>query len=906
MPPPPPSTPTLRRPLSYSTGLGNYGKSAIFYAITRGRGKFVRILLDRGATVRVVNNKGQSPLSLAASHFDTELVAYMEAHEQAEGGGGGDAGWRSAAGGSELSGWVNFRATNSDGRIYGDLDPRFMERPVDAHADVVTARSINPTTKATRSRRNQTQTQTQTQTQMQGGMGGGTDTMTNTAVTATPSPPQAAYAPAGPSSDALREAWGALETRIAQRGIATATADGVVGIGGGAPGVGCENGGGGSSDVGRAAHGSDGGQQPRPAADAIVAIGRDSILSAVNVLVLLYEGCTFRWMPEAAVQLASVLSLTDLDALLDDCCGPAVGGGAVGGGAVGGRAVGGGAGETKAGNGDGGRAGGRVGAPGAVGSGGDCCIGSGSGRSSGSGSGRDSSMMQQRLPARTYKLRSRLVRKAWSHIMDKGEDGMGRILLSEVQLETPADYSGVRRGEGQRGGGGRGRGRGGKGRQGVPPRGPLGGPHPRLVLVGAGNTALVEGDIALHTASRNAAATLSGSDVATLSGSDVATLSGSDVATLSGSDVAIHAVPPASASLAAASAALIPAPLPVLALRGTPEWVDSIDALRALRRTITDCIGTGNTIVAFDTEWADIDPACIHTAAGVGGGANGGAKGGAHRGASGGARGGGGGSGGVGGRGEVAAAATTVIATLQLATGASMDSVASPLYKQHAAGWVIDACPPLDAATALSLAAAAALKGDLGRGLYLAELEDFVAWLWNRSGACLVGFSIGGDMTKLNVLAPGLVIDRFDSPVDSPPRMGGSTGGGEMGGMGGMGGSNVALVDLQLLSLQRGCGAKGRPPGLRRSCEHFLKASLCKEEQCSDWSRRPLLDTQLRYAALDAVVLPRLLHAMGYREPGRKGGGGAEERGAGGGDVGGGDESVGGESVGGGGGSMGN
>jgi hypothetical protein len=43
--------------------------------------------------------------------------------------------------------WWNFRQSHSDGHEYGDLDPRFLERPLRA-TDVVTLLAINPTTKA--------------------------------------------------------------------------------------------------------------------------------------------------------------------------------------------------------------------------------------------------------------------------------------------------------------------------------------------------------------------------------------------------------------------------------------------------------------------------------------------------------------------------------------------------------------------------------------------------------------------------------------------------------------------------------------------------------------------------------------------------------------------------------------
>ena len=53
-----------------------------------------------------------------------------------------------------------------------------------------------------------------------------------------------------------------------------------------------------------------------------------------------------------------------------------------------------------------------------------------------------------------------------------------------------------------------------------------------------------------------------------------------------------------------------------------------------------------------------------------------------------------------------------------------------------------------------------------------------------------------------------------------------------------------------------------RQPGLSDVVSTFLGVPLDKREQCSNWERRPLSRLQLIYAALDAVVLLDLLHAM--------------------------------------------
>lgn len=78
--------------------------------------------------MKIVNNKGQSPRSLAFSHCEEPT---LQAIIQAEGGGGEE-------------GWTNYRTSHSDGVEYGDLDPRFIERAL-RPSDVVTPHSINPT-----------------------------------------------------------------------------------------------------------------------------------------------------------------------------------------------------------------------------------------------------------------------------------------------------------------------------------------------------------------------------------------------------------------------------------------------------------------------------------------------------------------------------------------------------------------------------------------------------------------------------------------------------------------------------------------------------------------------------------------------------------------------------------------
>lgn len=95
---------------SISTGIGNYGKTAIFYALTQDRDDVVLELLSLGASVLICNNKGQSPVSISISHVKEETISRIVNAEKEELENGGE--------------FTNFRATHNDNRQYGDLDPR--------------------------------------------------------------------------------------------------------------------------------------------------------------------------------------------------------------------------------------------------------------------------------------------------------------------------------------------------------------------------------------------------------------------------------------------------------------------------------------------------------------------------------------------------------------------------------------------------------------------------------------------------------------------------------------------------------------------------------------------------------------------------------------------------------------
>ena len=57
-------------------------------------------------------------------------------------------------------------------------------------------------------------------------------------------------------------------------------------------------------------------------------------------------------------------------------------------------------------------------------------------------------------------------------------------------------------------------------------------------------------------------------------------------------------------------------------------------------------------------------------------------------------------------------------------------------------------------------------------------------------------------------------------------------------------------------------GSRTVTSSLRAMVEYFLGHGLDKTEQVSDWSERPLSDTQKEYAALDAAVAPKLLERV--------------------------------------------
>ena len=125
-----------------STGQYSYGKTPIFFACTRGRNDVVQLLLEHGANVCIVNNKGQSVLSLASTHLTPETIEAIQKAEAEQ----TFSALKNGNSEDKLEHWQNYRSTHSDGLVYGDLDPRFLDRPL-APDDRVTPLAVNPTTK---------------------------------------------------------------------------------------------------------------------------------------------------------------------------------------------------------------------------------------------------------------------------------------------------------------------------------------------------------------------------------------------------------------------------------------------------------------------------------------------------------------------------------------------------------------------------------------------------------------------------------------------------------------------------------------------------------------------------------------------------------------------------------------
>jgi len=111
------------------------------------------------------------------------------------------------------------------------------------------------------------------------------------------------------------------------------------------------------------------------------------------------------------------------------------------------------------------------------------------------------------------------------------------------------------------------------------------------------------------------------------------------------------------------------------------------------------------------------------------------------------------------------------------------------------------------------------------------QLQRFFRWIFTEQHLLRLGFAFGHDIVKLTALL-GDIEDR----------------------------PSIEVLDLQKLTMND--SNRAFTPGLKSVAATYLGVSLDKHEQCSDWHRRPLTESQLKYAAADAAILLDVAQAM--------------------------------------------
>lgn len=148
--------------------------------------------------------------------------------------------------------------------------------------------------------------------------------------------------------------------------------------------------------------------------------------------------------------------------------------------------------------------------------------------------------------------------------------------------------------------------------------------------------------------------------------------------------------------------------------------------------------------------------------------------------------------------------------------------------------WLVDTqLAEAAASTTAAVADGPVLRNEPAR--YAAAVRELLGWLFSTAGVRLLGFAFKSDLAKLAVLTGGsLPLAREDGAAP--------------------------VIDIQRCAMGRaGYDCRGQTPGLKRVVETWLPGyTIDKAEQCSEWGERPLTDSQLRYAAVDAEVLVAL------------------------------------------------